>query len=221
MHEGDSLRVVTDLLDIGLHLLADLLKAGATVGWLCDVQLVDHHDELLHAQHVGQQYCSWLCPFLEMPASKSLHHLPQSAQHSRPGPRDRERKAQLRSGLGCPLATPRAGPRPPWWHLRGACDHVLDEAAVTRGVYDGDIVLLGLELPQGGVDGDASFPLCLQLVQHPGILEGAFAHLSQEWEEKPQGHPYFQSCPSAKMEVKSQKDSNRAAYRDVFEFFKL
>ena len=34
-----------------------------------------------------------------------------------------------------------------------------------------------LELPQRNVDGDAPLALRLQLVQHPGVLEGALAHL--------------------------------------------
>ena len=41
------------------------------------------------------------------------------------------------------------------------------------GVDDGDVVLGSLELPEGNVDGDATLALGLQLVHHPGILEGA------------------------------------------------
>ena len=44
------------------------------------------------------------------------------------------------------------------------------------GVDDGDVVLGGLKLPQGNVDGDAAFALGLEFVQHPGVLEGALAH---------------------------------------------
>ena len=61
--------------------------------------------------------------------------------------------------------------------LRGAGDHVLDEIPVAGGVDDGDVVLGSLELPQGNVDGDATLALGLELVEHPGILEGALAHL--------------------------------------------
>merc|ERR1719220_314908 len=61
--------------------------------------------------------------------------------------------------------------------LRGAGDHVLDEIPVAGGVDDGDVVLGSLELPQGDVDGDATLALGLELVEHPGILEGALAHL--------------------------------------------
>jgi hypothetical protein len=49
---------------------------------------------------------------------------------------------------------------------------------VTRGVDDGEVVLGSLELPQGDIDGDTALTLSLQLVQHPGVLEGRFAHLS-------------------------------------------
>ena len=62
-------------------------------------------------------------------------------------------------------------------YLRGARDHVLDEIPVAGGVDDGDVVLGGLELPQGDVDGDATLALGLEFVEHPGILEGALAHL--------------------------------------------
>jgi len=56
-------------------------------------------------------------------------------------------------------------------------DHVLDEITVTGGVNDGDMELVGLELPEGDIDGDTSFSLGLQLVQNPSVLEGTFTHL--------------------------------------------
>ena len=59
--------------------------------------------------------------------------------------------------------------------LGSARDHVLDEIAVTGGIDDGDLVLRGLELPQGNVDGDTTLTLRLELVEHPGVLEGALA----------------------------------------------
>jgi hypothetical protein len=43
---------------------------------------------------------------------------------------------------------------------------------------DSDIILRGLELPQGDIDSDTTLALSLELVQNPGILEGAFAELS-------------------------------------------
>jgi len=62
--------------------------------------------------------------------------------------------------------------------LRGSCDHVLDEVTMSGGVNDGDTVLAGLELPESDVDGDTTFTLGLQLVQHPGIFEGSLSKLS-------------------------------------------
>ena len=61
--------------------------------------------------------------------------------------------------------------------LRGTGDHVLDEVSVTGGVNDGDVVLGGLELPQGDVDRDTSLSLGLELVKNPGVLEGGLAQL--------------------------------------------
>ena len=34
-----------------------------------------------------------------------------------------------------------------------------------------------LELPQGNVDGDTTLALGLEVVKHPGVLEGGLAHL--------------------------------------------
>merc|ERR550519_1537358 len=61
--------------------------------------------------------------------------------------------------------------------LRCPRDHVLDEIPVAGSVDDGDVVLVGLELPESDVDGDTTLTLGLQFVQHPGVLEGALAHL--------------------------------------------
>lgn len=60
--------------------------------------------------------------------------------------------------------------------LGGAGNHVLDEVTVTRGIDDRAVVLGGLELPQGNVDGDTSLTLSLQLVKHPRVLEGPLVH---------------------------------------------
>merc|ERR1719510_596516 len=54
-HEGDSGRVVADLLDEAGDLLADLLEPGLAVGRLGGVHLVGSHDELLHPEGVGKQ----------------------------------------------------------------------------------------------------------------------------------------------------------------------
>jgi hypothetical protein len=60
--------------------------------------------------------------------------------------------------------------------LGGTSDHVLDEITMSWGINDGEVVLLGLELPEGDVDGDTTFTLGLQFVQNPGILERTLAH---------------------------------------------
>lgn len=62
-------------------------------------------------------------------------------------------------------------------HLGCARNHVLDEVSVAWSIDDGDVVLGSLKLPEGDVDGDAPLPLCLQLVQHPGIFKGTLPHL--------------------------------------------
>merc|ERR1712093_39535 len=61
--------------------------------------------------------------------------------------------------------------------LRGTGDHVLDEVTVTRGINDSEVVLGGLELPEGDVNGDTTLTLGLELVEHPCVLEGSLAHL--------------------------------------------
>ena len=66
------------------------------------------------------------------------------------------------------------------WLVPVINDHVLDEVTMAGGVDDGDVVLGSLELPQGNVDGDATLALGLELVEHPGILEGALAHLQEK-----------------------------------------
>merc|ERR1719471_2144336 len=48
---------------------------------------------------------------------------------------------------------------------------------MSRGVNDGNIVLGGLKLPESDVDGDTTLTLSLQLVQHPGVLEGTLSGL--------------------------------------------
>lgn len=195
-HKGDNLRVVSDLLGTGLLLLAYLLKAhtpqgGSVMSILLTAVTSCFMPRVQACSTCSQVHRSWRCQ-----PQIHLHHLPQSVQHGPPGPRDREKKAQLRSRLGHPLPIPIAGSRPPWRYLRDTCDHVLKE--VPRGVDGSDVAFLGLQFPRGDVDGDATLLLHPQLVQHPGVLEAAFAHLDQEWEGKPQGHPCFQSCPSTK-----------------------
>ena len=62
-------------------------------------------------------------------------------------------------------------------YLGGTSDHVLDEVTMSGGIDDGHVVLGGLELPESDIDGDTTLTLGLQLVQHPGVLEGALAGL--------------------------------------------
>lgn len=47
-----------------------------------------------------------------------------------------------------------------------------------RLTNDGNLILLGVELPEGNVNGDTTFTLGLQLVEHPSVLEGALTQLS-------------------------------------------
>ena len=47
--------------------------------------------------------------------------------------------------------------------LGGTGNHVLDEITVTWGVNDGDIVLVGFELPESNIDGDTTFTFSLKL----------------------------------------------------------
>ena len=61
--------------------------------------------------------------------------------------------------------------------LGGTRDHVLDEVTVSRGINDRAVVLGGLKLPQGDINGDTSLTLGLELVKHPGVLEGPLVHL--------------------------------------------
>jgi len=55
--------------------------------------------------------------------------------------------------------------------LGGTSDHVLDEISVTWGIDDGEDSLVGLELPEGDINGDTSLTLSLQLVEYPSVLE--------------------------------------------------
>ena len=64
-------------------------------------------------------------------------------------------------------------------YLGGSSDHVLDEITMSWGINDGDVVPVGLKLPESNINGDTTFTLSLQFVQHPSILEGSFAHLDK------------------------------------------
>jgi len=60
--------------------------------------------------------------------------------------------------------------------LGSTSDHVLNEIAMSRGIDDGAVVLVGFKFPQGDIDRDAALPLRLELVQHPGVLERSLVH---------------------------------------------
>merc|ERR1712019_252812 len=61
--------------------------------------------------------------------------------------------------------------------LRGTSNHVLDKVTMAGRINDGDLELVGLELPEGDIDGDTTLSLGLELVEDPGVLEGTLAHL--------------------------------------------
>ena len=50
-----------------------------------------------------------------------------------------------------------------------------ENAPSMKRTNDSDHVLGGLEFPESDIDGDTTLTLGLQLVEHPGILEGALA----------------------------------------------
>jgi hypothetical protein len=60
--------------------------------------------------------------------------------------------------------------------LRSTSNHILDEITMAWGVDDGDLVLVGLELPQSNIDGDTTFSLGLKLVEYPSVFERTFSH---------------------------------------------
>jgi len=60
--------------------------------------------------------------------------------------------------------------------LRSTSNHVLDEISMAWGVDDGDFVHVGLEFPEGDIDGDTTFSFSLQLVEDPSVFERTFSH---------------------------------------------
>ncbi len=61
--------------------------------------------------------------------------------------------------------------------LARARDHVFHEVAVARTVDDGEVVLVGVELLVGDVDGDTTLALLGEVVHHIGELKAALAFL--------------------------------------------
>merc|ERR1719348_930015 len=78
---------------------------------------------------------------------------------------------------GLKLSSTRGNDKHTTVSLGGTSDHVLDEVTMSRSVDDGDVVLGCLELPESDIDGDSTLTLSLELVEHPGILEGSLAGL--------------------------------------------
>ncbi|KAI5621512.1 hypothetical protein C0J50_18921, partial [Silurus asotus] len=146
--KGNGSRVVTNLLDVSTDFLGDLLKASLAVWGLGGVHLVDSNDKLLHSQGEGQEGVFTGLAVLG-DTSLKLTNTTSNNQHS---------TVSLQE--------------------EGTSDHVLDEVSVSRGINDGDVVLAGLKLPEGNVNGDTTLTLGLQFVQHPSVLEGALAHLN-------------------------------------------
>ena len=60
--------------------------------------------------------------------------------------------------------------------LGGTGDHVLDEISVSGSINDGEAGFLGLELPEGNINGDTSLTLGLKLVKNPSVLESTLTH---------------------------------------------
>ena len=156
------------LLDETGHLLLDLLEPGLGVGRLGGVHLVDGNDQLLDTEGVGEQS-----------VFSGLSVLGDTSLELSSSGGDDENTAV---SLAC------------------SSDHVLDEVTMAGGVDDGHVVpevsefhhvfkllnmalggnlLRGLEFPESNVNGDTTLALRLQLVHHPGILEGTLQRSHQ------------------------------------------
>ena len=55
-----------------------------------------------------------------------------------------------------------------------ACNRVFDEVSVSWGINDGNIVLAGLKLPQGDINGDTMLTFSFQFVQTQAYLKEPF-----------------------------------------------
>merc|ERR1712115_440484 len=143
--QGNSSRVVANLLDICRHFLGDFLETVLGVGRGSAVHLVDSNNQLLDTKGEAQQDVLTSLAVLGDTSFK-LASTSSNDEHSTIS-------------------------------LGSTSDHVLDEITMARGINDGHVELSGLELPQGNIDGDTTLTLSLQLIKHPGILEGALAHL--------------------------------------------
>jgi hypothetical protein len=61
--------------------------------------------------------------------------------------------------------------------LGGTSDHVLDKVTMSGGINDGEVVLWRFELPESNIDGNTTLTFSLELIEHPGVLEGTLSHL--------------------------------------------
>jgi hypothetical protein len=61
--------------------------------------------------------------------------------------------------------------------LGGTSDHVLDEISVAGSINDGEARFLGLELPEGDINGDTSLTFGLKFIEYPSVFESSLTHL--------------------------------------------
>ena len=189
--EGNSLGVVADLLDEVGGLLDDL--EVTLLGPLGGVHLVDGDNELLDTQGVGEQSVLTSLAILG-DTSLELTSTSGNDENGAVGLGSTSNhvldEVTVTGGI-CAIARTLAWVLPcadrrwagpavacPSCDAGQACMH---DIAPRRGLgptNDGDIVLGGLELPEGDINGDTTLTLGLELVKNPGILEGALAQLS-------------------------------------------
>jgi len=142
--EGDSLGVVTDLLDeVGGFLDNFVVTVLAPLG---GVHLVDGHDELSDTKGEGKKS---VFTGLTILGDTSLEFTSTSGN-------DEDSTISL----------------------RGTSDHVLDEITMSGSIDDSNHELGGLKFPESDIDGDTALTFSLELIEHPGILEGALAEFS-------------------------------------------
>ena len=90
-HEGHSVRVITNLLDVSADFLHNLLITLLAIVGLSGIHFVDAHDELLHSQRVGKQGVFTSLPVL-WDASFKLTHACSHDQHSTVGLQEQKRR---------------------------------------------------------------------------------------------------------------------------------